>query len=67
MADGDDLPDADYESIYGAEAMRARTLARMANIERISEKLLAEMQVTNAQMRAIKEVPPPAPETKEHP
>lgn len=29
MADGDDLPDHDYESIYGRAAMWARQLARL--------------------------------------
>lgn len=29
MADGDDLPDGDYESIYGREAMHRRLIARL--------------------------------------
>lgn len=29
MADGDELPDHDYASIYGAEALDARQMARL--------------------------------------
>jgi hypothetical protein len=42
MADGDDLPDGDYESIYGSEAMRARTTARLDAILRHLEALIQQ-------------------------
>jgi hypothetical protein len=34
MVDGDDLPDWDFESIYGREALLARLTARMTAVER---------------------------------
>lgn len=34
MADDDDLPDWDYESIYGREARMARLLARLVALEK---------------------------------
>jgi len=45
MADGDDLPDGEYESIYGREALDARREARLCRTQqtlRDLEQLTAE-------------------------
>jgi hypothetical protein len=42
MCEEDDLPDHDYESIYGREAMQARLLARLdATLKRIEARSTA--------------------------
>lgn len=43
MSDGDELPDWDYESIYGREAMRARLLARLEGVERNMARMVQEL------------------------
>ena len=51
MADGDELPDADYESIYGADALEARRRARAdAQIARL-DALIARQEALNASVR----------------
>ena len=40
MADGDDLPDRDYESIYGADALDARRRARLHILEQTVQDLV---------------------------
>lgn len=53
MADGDELDDCEYESIYGREMMLARFTARVAALER---KFAAQAE------RLLRRVdPPPAP------
>lgn len=56
MTDGDDLPDHDYESIYGHEAYWARLLARLERIERKLDVQLAKDRAEDAR-QAIKEPP----------
>jgi hypothetical protein len=62
MTDGDDLPDGDYESIYGYEAMRARTTARLdATLRRIeaqAQKLLPVLQRPAHDAATPEETPP---------
>ena len=40
MADGDDLPDGEYESIYGHEALHARLMAQLDAILKRQDRLL---------------------------
>jgi hypothetical protein len=37
--DGDELPDADYETIYGAEALEARKRRRLLELEATVRRL----------------------------
>ena len=48
MADGDDLPDHDYESIYGHEAFLARFIARIEALERKFDAQAAEAKAALA-------------------
>jgi hypothetical protein len=47
MAHGDDLPDVDYESIYGAEALAARRRARLCAIAQTVRDLEQHMDERN--------------------
>jgi hypothetical protein len=62
MADGDDLPDGEYESIYGYEAMRARFTARLdATLRRIeaqAQKLLPVREQPSHASPTPEETPP---------
>jgi hypothetical protein len=44
MTEGDDLPDGDYESIYGREALHARVLAQLEAILHNQERLLGTLR-----------------------
>ena len=50
--DGDDLPDTEYESIYGAEAMWARTRQRLERAERMHQQTQAQLTALLARMDA---------------
>jgi alpha-D-ribose 1-methylphosphonate 5-triphosphate synthase subunit PhnG len=53
MCDDADLPDHDYESIYGREAMHARVLARLdAALQRIEARSAA----VSAEVARLKKV-----------
>lgn len=54
MADEDDLPDADYESIYGREALDARLVARLRATE---ERLQALYEAFEARAQHSEEKP----------
>lgn len=58
MADGDELPDYDYESIYGAEALAARRRAEMDALFASQARILANM---NALLDRIADRESPAP------
>src|SRR5262245_10871546 len=52
MADGDDLPDDDYESIYGHAALHARRLARLDVLIAREERMAAELHAMTEAERA---------------
>lgn len=53
MADGDDLPDADYESIYGREALEARRDAQALALHLTMQRLHAQYERERARMQVL--------------
>jgi hypothetical protein len=51
--DGEDLPDHDYESIYGRAAMHARLLATLGAVSRDMKACAARLARLEAQNAAI--------------
>jgi hypothetical protein len=59
MTDGDDLPDHDYASIYGAELLRARQHARQRHMLQHLDTIMAHQDVLIARLDAtIARLPP---------
>jgi hypothetical protein len=52
MCEDTDLPDHDYASIYGREAMHARLLARLDTIERRMEERSAWLDQQHRMLEA---------------
>jgi hypothetical protein len=60
MCDDADLPDHDYESIYGHAAMHARQLARLDALARKAEALAVRWQAERTAFDAKYPPEPPA-------
>jgi hypothetical protein len=58
MADGDDLPDHDYASIYGHAALHARRLARLDALLRAGAAQTERLRRLEEQLRRLADAPP---------